>query len=471
MIKTRFCPSPTGHMHLGNVRTALFNALLARGHQGIFLLRIEDTDQQRSHADFTDVLLEDLRWLGLLWQEGPEVGGDAVPYWQSERQSIYDQYYQQLEAEGFIYPCFCSEQQLAINRKVQLASGQPPRYPGTCRHLTPDAIARKQYDEGISPTLRFRVPSGQTVEFVDLVRGSQVFKTDDLGDFVIRRADGTAPFLFCNALDDALMGVTHALRGEDHLANTPRQLLILQALNLPKPQYGHISLILGPDGSPLSKRHGSRSIKELREIGYLPAGLLNYLARLGHFYQQPAWMDIAELAVHFSTDHLSAAPARFDPVQLSYWQKEAVMRCDNASLWEWMGDDVAALVPVGLRQLFIDAIKPNICFPADALLFAKNLFGDKLVYPESELVILSQAGTAFFQAALQAVDQHGIDFKALSQEVGEALGVKGKALFQPLRVALTGLQHGPEMALITEMLGVEGIRKRLQQVPEIIRHA
>ncbi|NJN46937.1 MAG: glutamate--tRNA ligase, partial [Candidatus Competibacteraceae bacterium] len=314
VVKTRFAPSPTGHIHLGNARTALFNALLAFKHSGVLLLRIEDTDQERSQDAYVRDLFEDLRWLGLDWQEGPEVEGDSGPYFQSARDAVYDRYYQALESKELVYPCFCSPTELALSRKAQLTAGRPPRYPGTCARLN-EAEREVRRERGIQPTLRFRVPTGQVVEFEDLVRGPQRFQTDDIGDFIIRRADGSAQFFFTNAVDDALMAVTHVLRGEDHLTNTPRQLLLLKALDLPTPYYGHISLLVGADGSPLSKRHGSRSLRQLREAGYLPEALNNYMARLGHSYIQDDWMSANELAAEFNPERLSRAPARYDEVQ------------------------------------------------------------------------------------------------------------------------------------------------------------
>ena len=206
-VKTRFAPSPTGEMHLGNLRTALFNALYARREQGVFLLRIENTDAERSKPEFEQALMDDLRWLGLDWQEGPEAGGSHGPYHQSARAETYDRYYQALEAGGGCYPCFCGETQLKLARKAQRAAGQPPRYAGTCAHLSEQEVAQKLAAGG-RPTLRFRVPRGQQVEFDDEVRGPQRFNSDEIGDFIIRRSDGTPAFFFTNAIDDALMGVT-----------------------------------------------------------------------------------------------------------------------------------------------------------------------------------------------------------------------------------------------------------------------
>ncbi len=466
MNKTRFAPSPTGYIHIGNVRTALFNALLALYDKGIFLLRIEDTDQSRSEEEYIQQLQEDLTWMGLIWQEGPNAGGESAPYFQSQRQAIYNQYYQQLEAAHLVYPCFCTEQELAIARKVQLAASKPPRYQGICRHLSTEQIAEKQA-QGIKPTLRFRVPDNEMIEFTDFVRGAQRFATSEIGDFVIRRGDGTAAFFFCNAIDDAMMGITHVLRGEDHLTNTPRQLMILQALNLPAPHYGHLALIVGADGAPLSKRHGSKSIKELKQLGFLPQALVNYLARLGHYYPHNNFMSLEQLAAEFSMQSLGSAPAHYDEAQLLYWQKQAVQHLDKKALWQWLPPEVQQIIPSAAKELFMQTIHANITFPGDALQWAKIFFTDLQYTAEAEL-ILKQATAEFFTTAITALQQTGADFKALSQVIAAKLNIKGKALFQPLRVALTGELHGPEMAPIIELLGQEKILLRLQQAAAII---
>lgn len=466
MIKTRFAPSPTGYIHLGNVRTALFCALMARKVQGNFLLRIEDTDQLRSGAEFAEQLQYDLRWLGLEWQEGPKIGGEHGPYFQSLRQAIYGKYYHHLEHEHLAYACFCTEQELAIARKVQLSAGQPPRYPGTCRNLTAEQVAQKKA-EGLIPTLRFRVPDNQVVEFTDFVRGTQRYLTNEIGDFIIRRGDNTAAFFFCNAIDDAVMGVTHVLRGEDHLTNTPRQLMLLQALGLPQPSYGHIALIIGPDGSPLSKRHGSRSLKVLHKEGYLPQAITNYLARLGHYYADNSLMTLAALAAGFETEHLGKAPARFDAAQLLYWQKQAVQQLSSDAFWNWVGEEVHALVPVALKKLFMETVQANVVFPEDAKHWAQALFIEELTYNSDALAVLRNAGVVFFQTALSAVEEHGTDFKALAQALQQRLNLKGKALYQPLRVALTGQVDGPEMVKITELLGVTSMKSRLEKAKNI----
>lgn len=457
-MKTRFAPSPTGYVHIGNLRTALFCALLAKAKQGRFLLRIEDTDQSRSTTEFAEHLQEDLKWLNLFWDEGP--------FYQSQRQSIYDSYYHQLEKIGRAYLCFCTEQQLNIARKVQLASGQPPRYAGTCRNLNAEQIAQKTA-QGLKPVWRFHVPENEVIEFNDFVRGPQTFQSSEIGDFIIRRADGTAPFFFCNAIDDALMEVTHVLRGEDHLTNTPRQLLILQSLNLPKPSYGHLAMIVGSDGTPLSKRHGSRSIKELRETGYLPEGIINYLARLGHYYASNDFMNMDQLAQGFSTESLGKAPAHFDAAQMLYWQKQAIANLSTEALWQWLDSEVHNKILPEHKDIFLKTIRANVVFPTNALHWAQVLFDDPVNYAPEALPILQQAGVGFFQKALELLPQYKTDFRALSQALQQATGLKGKALFQPLRIALTGQLDGPEMVNIFELLGVDRIRARLQQAEHV----
>jgi len=466
-MKSRFCPSPTGHLHLGNTRTALFNVLLAQNQSGKFLLRIEDTDKSRSFEHYTQALIDDLRWLGLDWQEGPIVEGPHSPYFQSKRQAIYDEYYTKLIQHKLAYPCFCSDSELAIMRKVQLASGQPPRYDGKCLTLTTTQIEEK-VAKGLLPTLRFHVPEQQTVEFTDLVRGIQRFNTNDIGDFIVRRADSTASFIFCNAIDDALMGVTHALRGDDHLTNTPRQLLVLKALGLPAPQYGHIALIVGNDGSPLSKRHGSRSLVELREEGFLPGAVVNYLARLGHSYKQTGYLSLAELAAHFSVQNLGSAPSRFDEEQLLYWQKSAFIKLSDEQAWRWLGKEIKDRVPEDKQDIFMRVIKPNLCFPRDSDVWIDNLFGPiPLDYSPEHCTILINAGALFFETAILIINQVSADFKAFSEQLMQTLQIKGKTLYEPLRVALTNQLHGPEMAGLFALLGAEKIKCRLEAAKDI----
>ncbi len=465
--KTRFAPSPTGLLHFGNVRTALFNLLFARSVQGRFLLRIEDTDKERSRTAHTAALQTDLRWLGLAWDEGPGRDGPVGPYLQSERAPIYDEYFSKLEAQGDAYPCFCSEQELSLSRKARMAAGKPPRYSGRCRSLREEEVAAKRA-EGLKPTLRFRVAREQVIEFDDLVRGGQRFTTDEIGDFIIRRSDGTPAFFFSNAVDDALMGVTHVLRGEDHLTNTPRQMLLMHALGLDVPRYAHIALIVGADGAPLSKRHGSFTIAGLRAQGYLPAAIVNYLARVGHTYEDNTLLDLAQLAADFDLGHLGRAPARYDEAQLLHWQQLAVQASADDDLWSWFGDDAVNLVPDSEREAFIAAARPNIVFPGDALHWANIVYTDNWELDEALIDVVRQAGSEFFIYAIGALEESGADLQALVKRLKEQSGARGRSLFMPLRAALTGELEGPELAALLPLIGRRRALKRFEDAVKVV---
>jgi glutamyl-tRNA synthetase len=457
---TRFAPSPTGELHLGNARTALFNFLLAQRAGGRFLLRIEDTDTQRSQESHLARVLEDLRWLGLNWDAGPDREDDRGPYRQSQRGALYARFFEALERQEMGYLCFCTPLELEASRRSQLSSGRPPRYAGTCRDLSPEQRRAKQA-QGVPATLRFRVLAGRRIEFVDLVHGPQSFLSDDIGDFIVRRADGTAAFFFSNAVDDASMGVTHVLRGDDHLANTPRQLLILAALGLRAPGYGHLSLILGPDGAPLSKRHGATSVREYRDRGYRPEALVNHLFRLGHSSREHGLLDLEAMARAFDPAHLGRASAHFDAQQLHVWQKETAhhLPADAARAW------LAPALPPGLSEsalrAFVDAILPNVVLPEDAQPWARIVFGPPpALEPEGEAIV-RKAGESYFAAAAQAAAQSGNDLPAIAAAVRTATGRKGAELYMPLRLALTGRGHGPELAPLLKAMPAGEAQARL----------
>ncbi len=467
-VVTRFAPSPTGALHLGNARTALFNFLFARRHGGRFLLRIEDTDAERSHEQHAVALIDDLRWLGLDWDEGPDVGGPAGPYRQSERRARYDEAFAALERDGRAYPCYCSPLELELARRAQLAAGRPPRYAGTCRNLGPAERAARAAQGRVSPTLRFRVPPGHSIEFEDLVHGPQRFASDEIGDFVIRRGDGSAAFFFCNAFDDAAMGVTHVLRGEDHLTNTPRQLLLLEALGAAAPRYGHLALLVGADGAPLSKRTGARSLAALRDAGYLPAAVVNHLFRLGHASPLQGLQPLAALAEAFDAAQLGRAPARFDETQLLHWQREAVRRLDASAAETWFAGALGEQVPSDARSAFVAAVRANVILPADARRWARIVFEGPEPLDAAGLAVIGAAGSGFFAAAAAAAAAQGsrpADWAALVGAVRAATGRTGPALFKPLRLALTGLDHGPELAMLLPLLPPGAARERF------LRHA
>ena len=444
-------------MHLGNARTALFNWLLARRDGGRFLLRIEDTDAERSSEAYARQIEADLLWLGLAWD------GEIVR--QSERASVYDEAFATLERARRVYPCYCTPLEINISRKSQLAAGKPPRYAGTCRHLTPEQRAAREA-EGRQPTLRFRVPDDGRVEFLDLVHGEQAYQCADIGDFIIRRADGTASFFFSNIVDDALMGVTTVLRGEDHLSNTPRQLLIAMALGLKAPDYGHISLITAMDGSPLSKRAGAKSLVELREEGYLPIALVNQLFRLGHSSDLAGLQPLTDLAAHFNTAHLVRSPARLDPQQLSVWQKDAVHALSPEDALAWMRPHLPSGLDDATATAFVAAVQANVVLPQDVADWVEVVFGEGAA-PSAAATSTAAPSAAvltpdFAAAAIQALQTHGADWSQLTRAVKEATGAKGPALFKPLRAALTGRDHGPELGPILALMGRERAIARLK---------
>src|SRR4051812_36362181 len=324
-MRVRFAPSPTGQLHVGNARTALFNWLLARGGDGTFILRIEDTDAERSTRESESAIVRDLRWLGLDWDEGPDIGGSRGPYRQSERFHLYQSYAQELLSDGKAYHCFCTTAQLAAERKDALAEGRPAVYSGTCRRLTVEQ-ALDRIANGERPAIRFRVPQGREVAFNDAVRGEVRFHTEVIGDPVIVRADATPAYNFAVVVDDALMEVTHVVRGEDHISNTPRQILMYEAMGFTPPTFAHLALVMGPDHSPLSKRHGATSVAEFRSKGYLPEALVNYLALIGW---SPGGGDellpIDELARRFSLEAVGHSAGGVDEEKLG-WAKRPYLK-------------------------------------------------------------------------------------------------------------------------------------------------
>jgi len=452
-VITRFAPSPTGSLHLGNARTALFSHLWARKTGGKFILRIEDTDAERSQARFRDQLMADMRWLGLDWDEGPDVGGPSAPYSQAQRGEFYRGLFAQLTARDFAYPCYCTAEDLELSRKLQRISGKPPRYAGTCRALSA-AQRAERVGRGLKPTLRFAVPGDLTIEFIDAVHGPQRFSSNDIGDFIIRREDGTPAFFFCNAVDDSAMGVTQVLRGDDHLTNTPRQIMLLEALGMRCPAYGHVGLLVGEDGAPLSKRHGSASAHEFRERGFLSAAVLNHLFRLGHAGDVDGWLSAAEMPAHFRPEHLGRAPARFEESQLMHWQKESLERMSAADIRAWLAADDS--------MQFIELVRHNVVLPADALPWRAVVQGELAPLGAEELRIVAAAGPEFFAVAALAYEQSGGDLKVLTTILKERTGRKGADLFMPLRVALTGQVHGPELASLLKLMSPEIARRRLQ---------
>ena len=464
--KTRFCPSPTGLLHLGNLRTSLFSSLLAKKNNGTFLLRIEDTDLERSKKEFSEAICEDLKWMGLDWDEGPEVGGNEVSYYQSERIDLYENFYKQLLEKNLIYPCFTSEEELKIIRRNQIASGQPPRYTGIWSEATQEEV-QEELDKGNEPVYRYRIPKNTYIVFEDLVKGEQSFSTNDLDDFIVRKKDKTPTFMFANAIDDSLMEVNLVIRGDDHLSNTPRQIALLNGLNLTLPQYAHVSLFTGSDGAPLSKRNGSLSISDLRKLGYLPIAVANYLSRVGHTINDNELKNYKQLGDSFEIQNISSSPSKFDNDQLLFWQKKAIENLKIDEFIHWLSEPLKDLPPRIDRQEFVELIRENVNFPQDAGDYLVNIFLNPLEKKDDIAEIIRSAGQDFYIEACDVLLSGLSDWNEITKEIGIRSGKKGKELFMPLRAAITGQTKGPELDKVVEFLGTERIIERLKEASRL----
>ncbi len=465
-VRVRFAPSPTGRagasLHMGVARTAIFNWLLARKMRGAFVLRVEDTDAERSNPESERSILESLRWLGLDWDEGPDVGGPHGPYRQSERLALYREAADRLVAEGKAYPCFCSEERLAARREAAKASGEDPQYDGGCGNLRPEEAAARAESE--PHTIRFRMPRRDIV-VEDVVRGSVNFPAGMVGDFVLLRDGGLPVYNFACVVDDAAMEISHVLRGEDHLPNTIRQLVLYEALGAPVPVFAHLSMILGEDRSKLSKRHGAVAVESYREKGYPPAAFVNYLALLGWSPgDDREVMGLDELIEAFSLERLVKSGAVFDAAKLD-WFAGLKIREEGA----------AALLPAA-RELLPeddDARRlEKLSVVIDRIVCAADLpeqlavFADEAPVPDAEAREWLDRAALFgaLAEAISSIDGEltGQDFKAAVKAAGQAAGAKGKELFMPLRAALTGRTHGPDLAAVAAVLGRERVLERLR---------
>jgi len=470
----RFAPSPTGSLHVGNARTALFNFLFARQTGGAFILRLEDTDRERSTPEAEKAILEDLRWLGLDWDEGPGVSGPFGPYRQSERMEIHRRYARELLGKGLVYRCYCTPEELEEKRKRLLARGIPPMYDGRCRHLKPEE-AQSLIRAGRPASLRFRVEA-RSVEFEDQVRGRMSFDGRKIGDFVILRSDGIAPYNFAVVIDDAQMEVTHVIRGEDHLANTARQVLLYRALGWDPPRFAHLSMILGPDRTPLSKRHGATAVSHFREVGYLPEGLVNYLALLGWSSEDGKEIfSLQELIQGFSLGRLSRSPAVFDGEKLNW--------VNRAHLKALQGEKGLALARPflrnsgleleGIRESWLAAALEAVWTEVDTLSQipdrVKFLFDEKWELESEPEALLAREESrkviAGLREELRLVEEVKVEnFRQVVSGLAKRAGVSGRSLYLPLRAALTGRTHGPELEKVFVLLGKEKILKRADSV-------
>ncbi len=462
MIRVRFAPSPTGYVHVGNARTALFNWLFARHHSGAFLLRIEDTDVERSKEEYERQLLEDLGWLGLDWDEGPDVGGPFGPYRQSERKEIYHRHAIQLIDAGHAYYCFCSAEQLEAERQAALKAGQQPRYSGRCRTRPREEAARK-VAAGEPAAIRLKVLPG-VFNWNDLVHGPTSFSSDVIGDPILVRSDGHPAYNYAVVIDDHIMEISHVIRGDDHISNTPRQLALYRAFRWDPPQFAHLSTILGPDRARLSKRHGATSLQNFRDMGILPEALRNYLALLGWSAADGVTeiLSTQQLIEQFSLERIIKSPAVFDIEKLKWMNRHYMKESPPRRLAELSMPFLAhagyvsgpAVEPVlAWLERVLDAVLKNLD-QLDQLPAAAHLIFEydaaTVVNGEETRHVVEDAGArevlkAFIPKAIEAAELTYQRFREIAKAVQKETGKKGKDLFHPIRVALTGAVSGPEL--------------------------
>lgn len=475
-VRVRFAPSPTGYLHVGGARTALFNWLYARKTGGKFILRIEDTDVERSTQESTDGLLKDLKWLGLTWDEGPEVGGDYGPYYQSERLEIYQQYARELMDKGYAYPCFCKEEELEAKRQKAEEEHRSVHYDQTCLKLSKEEV-QKRIAAGESYVIRVKVPEKDYV-LEDEVRGRVEWKAGTLGDFIILRSSGMPVYNFCVVVDDAAMEITHVVRAEEHLTNTHRQLILYEALGKKPPIFSHASLILGPDKSKLSKRHGATAVGQYAIDGFLPEALVNFLALLGwNEGNDREIYSVKELIEHFELNRISKSPGVFDHNKL-VWMNGQHLRAMSVDellpmvapvLKDAMPNDKRLENPEILRKL-IELIQVKMNLINDAVEVAKSfLTAQEPENEEAAQLISTEKSLKLFEALAQEFEKcewikEG--YNAAIKAAGKIAEAKGKDLFMPIRVKITGTCHGPDLVGILDVLGRDEVISRLKSASE-----
>ena len=465
-VRSRFAPSPTGYLHIGGARTALFAYLYARQQQGTFILRIDDTDRQRSTQEYLDEIMDAMRWLGLAWDEGP--------YFQTQRDNLYQEAAERLLREGRAYRCYCTAEEVEAKRKAAMAVGAKPAYDGTCRDLKPQPEDTRPF------ALRFKGPKeGETV-VDDVIKGRVVFQNKELDDLIIVRSDGTPVYNFCSVVDDADLHITHIVRGDDHLTNTPRQILLFQALGAELPHFAHLPLILGNDRSPLSKRHGATAVRAYREQGYLPEALVNFLARLGWASGDQEIFSHAELIEKFRLDDVGKSPGVFNAEKLQWLNAHYLKEHPSTQIAQevkpflaqkglpipgddaWLAKAVATLQPrartlVDLAELARFYLSDTPTFDAKAV--------SKFLTPETATLLEKLQGKL---TALPAWGEHELEevFTRLVQE--EQLKGLGQ-IAQPVRVALTGCTASPGIFEVMVVLGRERTLARLEYARTLAR--
>ncbi|MBO7747511.1 glutamate--tRNA ligase [Paenibacillus sp. MWE-103] len=480
-IRVRYAPSPTGHLHIGNARTALFNYLFARNLGGKFIIRIEDTDVKRNIAGGEESQLTYLKWLGITWDESVDIGGGYGPYRQTERLDIYEKYWQDLVGRGLAYKCYCTEEELEQEREEQTARGEMPRYSGKHRSLTAEQQAAYEA-EGRIPSIRFRVPEGKTYAFNDMVKGEISFESDGIGDFVIVKKDGIPTYNFAVALDDHLMAISHVLRGEDHISNTPRQLMIYEAFGWEPPKFAHMTLIVSESRKKLSKRDESiiQFIEQYDKLGYLPEALFNFIALLGwspEGEQEIFTQD--ELIAAFTASRLSKSPALFDTNKLAWMNNEYMKKTELSRVVDLCLPHLAAagrvtgMLSESQRAWVNDLValyQDKLRSASEIVPLTELFFLPEPADEEDAAAVLGEeqvpAVLGAFLEQVKTLEEFTVDgVKAAIKTVQTSTGFKGKQLFMPIRAALTGQTHGPDLNATIVLLGrtkaVERLAARL----------
>lgn len=486
-VRVRYAPSPTGHLHIGNARTALFNYLFARHNGGDFIIRVEDTDKSRHVETGEKSQLENLKWLGIDWDEGTDVGGKYGPYRQSERQDIYDPLIDQLLASNHAYKCYCTKEELEAEREAQRARGEMPHYNGKCANLTA-AEQREKEDEGITPVIRLRIPKGASYTFEDMVKGDITFEADSIGgDWVIRKRDGSPTYNFAVAVDDQYMEITHVLRGDDHISNTPKQMMVYEAFGWKPPIFGHMTLIINPEtGKKLSKRDETilQFIEQYRDLGYLPEALFNFITLLGWSPKgEDEIFSKEEFIKIYDYTRLGTSPAAFDSKKLE-WISNLYMK--NEDLEEVTLKAVPHLVKAGYlpetpsekesawTRRLVGLYQEQMSYAAEITELAKLFFEDEVEWTSEAKEVLSGETVSqvldSFAKKLNEVEPFESDtISSTIKSVQKETGVKGKNLFMPIRVATTGQKHGPQLSDAIELLGREKALNNIEKAKEFAK--
>lgn len=475
-IRVRFAPSPTGHLHVGGARTALFNWLFARNKGGRFILRIEDTDQERSTEESYRAIIDSLKWLGLDWDEGPIVGGDYGPYFQSQRRHLYKKWAEKLLADAKAYCCFCSQEEVAA-RKQAAGQADSPAYDGKCRGLAPEE-AQKLVDQGKPHVLRFKMGFEGETAFDDLVHGRVVFQNVNLEDFVIVKSDGFPTYNFAATVDDILMKISHIIRGDDHISNTPRQLSLYRAFAIKPPRFAHVPLIMGPDKTRLSKRHGATSVAQFEIDGYLPEAMANYLALLGWSYDaESSLFEVADLIQKFSLEKVSATPAVFDYQKLQWMNGEYMRKRPRGDKTDLViphlqkaglvGSEVDAETREYIGRV-VDVVGERLRLGRQIVDLAAFFFKDQVesAPADKEEFLKRHYVPAVFRVLEDKLRQLEVfdvaSVEAAMRGLATEMSLKPGDLFQPVRVALTGSRSSPGLFECMAVLGKDRVLARLE---------